>query len=98
MAFELLRSPTIHMAAQLLLSICAHGQVSRLVVNMGHRLTCTVPVFQGYHLPNATKSLDLKGTHLNTFLAEMLLGSGLPGAAGPGHCGEHQAPLLLCSP
>lgn len=54
-------------------------QVSRLVVSIGHRVTCIVPVFQGCHLPNATKSLDLKGIHLNTFLAEMLLGSGLLG-------------------
>lgn len=38
-----------------------------------------VPVFQGYHLPNTTKSLDLVGIHLTAFLVEMPLGSGLPG-------------------
>lgn len=67
-AFESLRSP-----------MCAQGQVSRLVVNTGHRVTCMVPVF---HLPNTTKSLDLVGIPLTTFPVEMPLGAGLPGPQG----------------
>ncbi|XP_059551233.1 actin-like protein 9 [Myotis daubentonii] len=77
-AFESMRSPAMYVASQSVLSVYAHGRVSGLVVDMGHGVTSTVPVFQGYHLPHATERLDLAGTHLTTFLAEMLLGSGLP--------------------
>ncbi|ELK08109.1 actin-like protein 9 [Pteropus alecto] len=77
-AFESLRSPAMYVASQSVLSVYAHGRVSGLVVDTGHGVTSTVPVFQGYHLPHATERLDLAGTHLTAFLAEMLLGSGLP--------------------
>uniref|UniRef100_A0A8C6CW93 Actin like 9 n=1 Tax=Moschus moschiferus TaxID=68415 RepID=A0A8C6CW93_MOSMO len=77
-AFESLSSPAMYVASQSVLSAYAHGRVSGLVVDTGHGVTYTVPVFQGYNLPHATERLDLAGTHLTAFLAEMLLGSGLP--------------------
>ncbi|XP_058382004.1 LOW QUALITY PROTEIN: actin-like protein 9 [Diceros bicornis minor] len=76
-AFESLRSPAMYVASQSVLSVYAHGRVSGLVVDTGHGVTSTVPVFQGYKLPHATERLDLAGTHLTAFLAEMLLGSGV---------------------
>ncbi|XP_004689011.1 PREDICTED: actin-like protein 9 [Condylura cristata] len=78
LAFESLRSPAMYVAYQSVLSVYAHGRVSGLVVDTGHGVTYTVPVFQGYNLPHATERLDLAGTHLTAFLAEMLRGSGLP--------------------
>ncbi|XP_019613169.2 actin-like protein 9 [Rhinolophus sinicus] len=77
-AFESLSSPAMYVASQSVLSVYAHGRVSGLVVDTGHGVTSTVPVFQGYHLPHATERLDLAGTHLTAFLAETLLGAGLP--------------------
>ncbi|XP_036137497.1 actin-like protein 9 [Molossus molossus] len=77
-AFESMHSPAMYVASQAVLSVYAHGRVNGLVVDLGHGVTSTVPVFQGYHLPHATERLDLAGTHLTAFLAEMLLGSGLP--------------------
>ncbi|KAF6092056.1 actin like 9 [Phyllostomus discolor] len=77
-AFESMRSPAMYVASQSVLSVYAHGRVSGLVVDIGHGVTSTVPVFQGYHLPHATERLDLAGTHLTTFLAEVLLGPGCP--------------------
>lgn len=77
-AFESMRSPAMYVASQSVLSVYAHGRVSGLVVDMGHGVTSTAPVFQGYHLPHATERLDLAGTHLTTFLAETLRGSGWP--------------------
>ena len=68
----------MYVASQSVLSVYAHGRVSGLVVDTGHGVTYTVPVFQGYNLPHATQRLDLAGAHLTAFLAEMLLGSGLP--------------------
>ncbi|XP_036315366.1 actin-like protein 9 [Pipistrellus kuhlii] len=77
-AFESLCSPAMYVASQPVLSVYAHGRVSGLVVDVGHGVTTTTPVFQGYHLPHATERLDLAGAHLTAFLAEMLLGAGLP--------------------
>ncbi|XP_066214180.1 actin-like protein 9 [Saccopteryx leptura] len=77
-AFESMRAPAMYVASQSLLSVYSHGRVNGLVVDIGHGVTSTVPVFQGYHLPHAIERLDLAGTHLTSFLAEMLLGSRLP--------------------
>ncbi|XP_046299711.1 actin-like protein 9 [Marmota monax] len=74
--FESLRSPAMYVASQSVLSVYAHGRVSGLVVDTGHGVSYTVPVFQGYNLPHATERLDLAGHHLTAFLAEILLGSG----------------------
>ncbi|KAM5229756.1 actin-like protein 9 [Hipposideros larvatus] len=76
-AFESLGSPAMYVASQSALSVYAHGRVSGLVVDIGHGVTSTVPVFQGYHLPHAIERLDLAGTHLTAFLVEMLRGAGL---------------------
>ncbi|XP_003793713.1 actin-like protein 9 [Otolemur garnettii] len=76
-AFESLRSPAMYVASQSVLSVYAHGRVSGLVVDTGHGVSYTVPVFQGYNMPHATQRLDLAGNHLTAFLAEMLAGSGL---------------------
>ncbi|XP_008048288.1 actin-like protein 9 [Carlito syrichta] len=76
-AFEALHSPATYVASQSVLSVYAHGRVSGLVVDTGHGVTYAVPVFQGYNLPHASERLDLAGTHLTAFLAEVLLGSGL---------------------
>ncbi|XP_049731765.1 actin-like protein 9 [Elephas maximus indicus] len=76
-AFEALRSPAMYVASQSVLSVYAHGRVSGLVVDTGHGVTYTVPVFQGNNLPHATERLDLAGIHLTAFLAEVLRGSGL---------------------
>lgn len=76
--FESLRSPAMYVASQSVLSVYAHGRVSGLVVDTGHGVSYTVPVFQGYNLPHATERLDLAGNHLTAFLAEILLGSGFP--------------------
>ncbi|XP_037360122.1 actin-like protein 9 [Talpa occidentalis] len=77
-AFESLRSPAMYVVHQSVLSVYAHGRVSGLVVDTGHGVTYTVPVLQGYNLPHATERLDLAGTHLTAFLAEVLRGTGLP--------------------
>uniref|UniRef100_A0A8C8WA17 Actin like 9 n=1 Tax=Panthera leo TaxID=9689 RepID=A0A8C8WA17_PANLE len=77
-AFESLRCPATYVASQAVLSVYAHGRVSGLVVDAGHGVTCAAAVFQGYNLPHATERLDLAGTHLTAFLAETLLGPGLP--------------------
>ncbi|CAH7411741.1 actin-like protein 9 [Phodopus roborovskii] len=78
LAFESLHSPAIYVASQSVLSVYANGRVNGLVVDTGHGVSYTVPVFQGYNLPNGIQRLDLAGHHLTTFLAEKILRSNLP--------------------
>ncbi|XP_021485815.1 actin-like protein 9 [Meriones unguiculatus] len=77
-AFESLHSPAIYVASQSVLSVYANGCVNGLVVDTGHGVSYTVPVFQGYNLPNGIQRLDLAGHYLTTFLAEKIFGSNFP--------------------
>ncbi|XP_074056525.1 actin-like protein 9 [Macrotis lagotis] len=74
--FESLHSPGMYVAYQSVLSVYAHGLISGLVIDTGHGVTHTVPVYQGYNLPHATERMDLAGAHLTAFLAELLRGTG----------------------
>ncbi|XP_036032582.1 actin-like protein 9 [Onychomys torridus] len=77
-AFESLHSPAVYVASQSVLSVYANGRVNGLVVDTGHGVSYTVPVFQGYNLPNGIQRLDLAGHYLTNFLAEKILRSSLP--------------------
>lgn len=77
-AFESLHAPAIYVASQSVLSVYANGRVNGLVVDTGHGVSYTVPVFQGYNLPSGIQRLDLAGHYLTTFLAEKILRSSLP--------------------
>lgn len=77
-AFESLHSPALYVASQSVLSVYANGRVNGLVVDTGHGISYTVPVFQGYNLPNGIQCLGLAGHYLTTFLAEKILRSSLP--------------------
>lgn len=74
-AFESLHSPAIYVASQSVLSVYANGRVNGLVVDTGHGVSYTVPVFQGYNLPNGIQRMDLAGHYLTKFLAEKILRS-----------------------
>ncbi|XP_040590024.1 actin-like protein 9 [Mesocricetus auratus] len=76
--FESLHSPAMYVASQSVLSVYANGRVNGLVVDTGHGVSYTVPVFQGYNLPNGIQRLNLAGHYLTTFLAEKILRSSLP--------------------
>lgn len=77
-AFESLHAPALYVASQSVLSVYANGRVNGLVVDTGHGVSYTVPVFHGYNLPNGIQRLNLAGQHLTTFLAEKILRSSFP--------------------
>ena len=77
-AFESLHAPALYVASESVLSVYANGRVNGLVVDTGHGVSYTVPVFHGYNLPNGIQRLNLAGQHLTTFLAEKILRSSFP--------------------
>uniref|UniRef100_A0A8D0GY70 Actin like 9 n=1 Tax=Sphenodon punctatus TaxID=8508 RepID=A0A8D0GY70_SPHPU len=74
--FESLHSPGMYVAYQSVLSEYGHGKISGLVVDTGYAVTHTVPVHQGYNLPHATERMDIAGSHMTSFLIDLLKDSG----------------------
>ncbi|XP_067410506.1 actin-like protein 9 [Emydura macquarii macquarii] len=74
--FESLNSPGMYIAYHSVLSVYAHGKISGLVVDTGYAVTHTVPVHEGYNLPHATERMDIAGSHLTSFLMQLLKDSG----------------------
>ncbi|XP_044854762.1 actin-like protein 9 [Mauremys mutica] len=70
--FESLNSPGMYMAYHSVLSVYAHGKISGLVVDTGYAVTHTVPVLEGYNLPHAIERMDIAGSHLTSFLLQLL--------------------------
>uniref|UniRef100_A0A8C8RUW4 Actin like 9 n=1 Tax=Pelusios castaneus TaxID=367368 RepID=A0A8C8RUW4_9SAUR len=74
--FESLNSPGMYIAYHSALSVYAHGKISGLVVDTGYAVTHTVPVHEGYNLPHAIERMDIAGSHLTSFLMQLLKDSG----------------------
>ncbi|XP_005281335.3 actin-like protein 9 [Chrysemys picta bellii] len=74
--FESLNSPGMYIAYHSVLSVYAHGNVSGLVVDTGYAVTHTVPVLDGYNLPHAIERMDIAGSHLTSFLLQLLRDTG----------------------
>ncbi|XP_070787913.1 actin-like protein 9 [Pituophis catenifer annectens] len=70
--FESLNSPGMYVAYQSVLSVYAHGKISGLVVDTGHAMTHSVPVYQGYNLPHAIERMDIAGANMTSFLMDLL--------------------------
>ncbi|KAM3855839.1 actin-like protein 9 [Vipera latastei] len=74
--FESLSFPKVYVAYQSVLSVYAHGKISGLIVDTGHAVTHTVPVYQGYNLPHATEKMDIAGANVTSFLMDLLKNMG----------------------
>ncbi|XP_032661669.2 actin-like protein 9 [Chelonoidis abingdonii] len=74
--FESLNSPGMYIAYHSVLSVYAHGKISGLVVDTGYAVTHTVPVLEGYNLPHAIQRMDIAGSHLTSFLLQLLRDTG----------------------
>lgn len=72
--FETFRIPAVYISMQAVLSLYSMGRTTGLVLDSGDGVTHTVPIFEGYHIPNAVVRVDLAGKtlteHLKTLLAE----------------------------
>ncbi|XP_069501650.1 actin, cytoplasmic 1-like [Ambystoma mexicanum] len=70
--FETFNTPAMYVAMPGVLSLCASGRTTGIVMGSGDGVTCTVPIFQGYAVPHAILRLDWAGFDLTAFLARTL--------------------------
>ena len=70
--FEKFQPPAMYVANQAVLSFFASGRTTGIVLDSGHSVTHSVPLYDGYALPYASLSLDMGGQHLTDFLTTIL--------------------------
>ncbi|XP_008850879.1 actin-related protein T2 [Nannospalax galili] len=74
--FESFDAPAFYLSDQAVLALYASACITGLVVDSGHGVTCTVPIFEGYSLPHAVSKLYVAGKDITELLTRLLLASG----------------------
>jgi len=71
--FTEFKVPKLYLGNSAVLSLFATGRTTGTVVDSGYGITHTVPVYEGYALPFATKEVPICGRDITKFLHEMLI-------------------------
>jgi actin beta/gamma 1 len=74
--FETFNVPALYIAAAPVLSLCASGRSTGIVLDSGDGASYAVPIYEGYALPHAVIRLDLSGRDLTNYLIRVLLERG----------------------
>jgi len=70
--FEVFNTPALYVAIQAVLSLYASGRTTGLVLDSGDGVTHSVPVFEGYSIPQAIFRTNMAGTDLTDYLLTIL--------------------------
>ncbi|XP_026478012.1 actin-3-like isoform X1 [Ctenocephalides felis] len=70
--FEKFSTPAMFLATPAVLSLYACGRTTGVVVDIGHGVSHTVPIYQGYALPKAAHHSPCAGMDLTNYLISLL--------------------------
>ena len=70
--FESLGFPAMYVAMQAVLSLHASGRTSGVVLDSGHAVSHSIPVFEGHAIPHLILKNDLAGHDLTNYLMKIL--------------------------
>jgi actin len=71
--FSEFKVPKLYIGNQAVLSLFATGRTTGTVVDSGYGITHTVPVYEGYALPFATKEIPICGRDMTKYLHSLLI-------------------------
>eukprot|EP00301_Raphidiophrys_heterophryoidea_P017052 c26820_g1_i1.p1 GENE.c26820_g1_i1~~c26820_g1_i1.p1 ORF type:complete len:469 (+),score=97.19 c26820_g1_i1:66-1472(+) len=74
--FETFQVPMLHLSIQGVLGLYASGQTTGFVLDSGHGVSHTVPVYEGYALSSAVQRLELGGSDLTDWMRTLLAQKG----------------------
>ena len=68
---------SFYLALQQVLALYASGKTTGVVLDSGHSLTSTVPIYEGFALSHAIQKMNLAGKHLTDYLMELMKEDGI---------------------
>lgn len=75
--FETFNVPAMYIQIPAVLSLYSDGTTTGLVLDSGHGITHTAPIYDGFSIPNAVNKISNAGHDLTQFMAKLLLEKGL---------------------
>jgi actin-related protein len=75
--FETFNVPSFYVAIQAVLSLYASGRTTGISVDSGDGFTSTVPIYEGYPLPNAILKIDFAGKAVTDWYAKIIMELGM---------------------
>ncbi|XP_053436292.1 actin-related protein T1-like [Nycticebus coucang] len=76
MMFENFNVPAFYLSNHAVVALYSSAYITGLVVDSGHGVTSTVPIFEGYALPHAVTKLYVAGRDITEHLTQQLLARG----------------------